>query len=356
MNSTVRICTLIITVMLLNPVFLDAQISISDDDILSLKGTSHSILVAFQDSNATEILLGTGGMNQVWDYRNVDTSGLTKAKLKFLDPAGGLMADLFPTANLRQSISAMASGVNFILDNYFSVTTNQFKTLGNATNFSGSENIKFQQDAAPLPMTMGTNWQSTSIDTSEIAGITTITGNSSRNIVDASGTLRLPIGDFDCLRVREYNITVITTVVLGVSFEDTTETVSYTWLTKDHLQTLSADSSDNGTGKINQMFSEETATDITDLNEIPGIFLLEQNYPNPFNPSTKINYSIPFKSHVIIKIYNLLAKEVAELVNEEKPAGNYEIIFDASNLSSGVYFYKLQTGNFIQTKKMVLLR
>ena len=88
----------------------------------------------------------------------------------------------------------------------------------------------------------------------------------------------------------------------------------------------------------------------------PTEFSLEQNFPNPFNPTTKINYTISSKQNVQLIVYNVLGNEVATLVNEEKPAGNYEIDFNASLLASGVYFYKLQAGSFVETKKMILLR
>lgn len=83
---------------------------------------------------------------------------------------------------------------------------------------------------------------------------------------------------------------------------------------------------------------------------------LAQNYPNPFNPVTTITWQIPANSRVILKVYNLLGKEVAVLVNGEKPAGSYQVEFDASSLPSGTYFYTLQTGEFTQTKKMILLK
>ncbi|MDH3267516.1 MAG: T9SS type A sorting domain-containing protein [Ignavibacteria bacterium] len=89
---------------------------------------------------------------------------------------------------------------------------------------------------------------------------------------------------------------------------------------------------------------------------VPEQFSLSQNYPNPFNPSTRINYSVPYKYYVKIKLYDILGNEIATLVNEEKPAGNNSINFDASGLSSGVYFYQLSADNFIETKKMILLR
>ena len=85
-------------------------------------------------------------------------------------------------------------------------------------------------------------------------------------------------------------------------------------------------------------------------------FYLFQNYPNPFNPTTKMDYSIPRASFVTLKVYDILGREVATLVNEEKPAGNYEVEFNGKGLSSGVYFYRIQAGNFVSTKKLVLLK
>ena len=88
----------------------------------------------------------------------------------------------------------------------------------------------------------------------------------------------------------------------------------------------------------------------------PNTFSLDQNYPNPFNPTTKIKYSIPSASRTTLKVYDILGMEVATLVNSEKPAGTYEVTFNAALLSSGVYFYKLQSGGFLQTRKMIILK
>ncbi|MHA1989254.1 MAG: T9SS type A sorting domain-containing protein, partial [Promethearchaeota archaeon] len=88
----------------------------------------------------------------------------------------------------------------------------------------------------------------------------------------------------------------------------------------------------------------------------PTDFVLEQNYPNPFNPSTSIKYGVAVKSHIVIKVFNALGSEVATLVNGVLQAGTYEIGFDASTLPSGTYFYRLQAGNFVETKKMVLVK
>ena len=88
----------------------------------------------------------------------------------------------------------------------------------------------------------------------------------------------------------------------------------------------------------------------------PLIFSLEQNYPNPFNPSTSLKWQIPEPNNVTLKIFNILGEEVATLVNEFKPVGRYQTEFNASTLPSGVYFYQLRAGEFIQTKKMLLLK
>ena len=100
-----------------------------------------------------------------------------------------------------------------------------------------------------------------------------------------------------------------------------------------------------------------------DKTKIPTVFGLDQNYPNPFNPATTINYSVPKAALVTIKVYDILGKEVATLVNEQKTAGNYEVQFDANRLSSGVYFYRMQANpsaglgqSFVQTKKLLLMK
>jgi hypothetical protein len=106
-------------------------------------------------------------------------------------------------------------------------------------------------------------------------------------------------------------------------------------------------------------YAETGVTDVDgneNTNELPKHFALLQNYPNPFNPATKIKFMIPNTEQVNLKVFDILGSEVAMLVNEKKPAGSYEINFDASKLSSGIYFYKFQAGSYTETKKMILLR
>jgi len=89
---------------------------------------------------------------------------------------------------------------------------------------------------------------------------------------------------------------------------------------------------------------------------LPTEYSLSQNYPNPFNPSTVINFSLPQTGHVSLKVYNVLGQEVATLIDGELFLGNHSVRFDASNLSSGLYLYKIEAGSFSSIKKMVLVK
>ncbi len=100
-----------------------------------------------------------------------------------------------------------------------------------------------------------------------------------------------------------------------------------------------------------------TPTDVeNDEKNVPESFALQQNYPNPFNPSTQITFSLPERSNVTLKIYDILGKEITTLVNESKSAGTYTVNFDAGKLSSGVYIYSIQAGDFLESRKMLLMK
>jgi len=97
-------------------------------------------------------------------------------------------------------------------------------------------------------------------------------------------------------------------------------------------------------------------TDVRYEESIPDQYSLSQNYPNPFNPTTKISFFIPEAGNVKLAVYNLLGEKVAEVLNQEMTSGSYEVNFDASKLSSGVYFYTIKTGNYTASKKMILTK
>ncbi|HEY6438270.1 MAG TPA: T9SS type A sorting domain-containing protein, partial [Ignavibacteriaceae bacterium] len=107
------------------------------------------------------------------------------------------------------------------------------------------------------------------------------------------------------------------------------------------------------------LFTNSPVTEINSEENIPDEFILLQNYPNPFNPSTHFRFRIASASGggiVTLKIYDVLGNEITTLVNEEKPAGEYEIEFSGNELPSGIYFYTLTSGNYSETKKMILMK
>ncbi len=105
-----------------------------------------------------------------------------------------------------------------------------------------------------------------------------------------------------------------------------------------------------------QPFFADFGLSVDNEGNSPEKFHLLQNYPNPFNPSTKIKFNIPESGLVTLKVYDVLGNEIASLINEEKPAGKYEVEFNASNLPSGIYFYQIKADLFLETKKMILLK
>ncbi len=101
---------------------------------------------------------------------------------------------------------------------------------------------------------------------------------------------------------------------------------------------------------------KDDPTGMEDESTTPNKFKLMQNFPNPFNPKTTINYTTLQQGYVFLKVFNVLGKEISTLVNEEKPAGIYDVEFDATGLPSGIYFYRLTARNYISTKKMILIK
>jgi len=179
-------------------------------------------------------------------------------------------------------------------------------------------------------------------------------------------TIETVLGNYDCKRFLlqwKVNATILFTEYNLLTTEDTIWIAPDNWIVQDiipgqyvNLDTLPFIQIDpiaifgletKLTDQIVSVAIEET---------IPDGFVLKQNYPNPFNPSTKIKYSVPQTSQVQIKVFDVLGNEIETLISEEKPTGSYEVQFNASELSSGIYFYKLQAGNFIETKKMLLLK
>jgi len=173
-------------------------------------------------------------------------------------------------------------------------------------------------------------------------------------------TIQTVLGNFDCKKfLLQWNVTAYSFFDL-LTLNDTIWIAPDNWIVQDIIPGQYVDISILPVDPFSIMGLETKLTDevVSVKNEEPVLqsFILEQNYPNPFNPSTTIRYSIPTSEFVTLKVYDVLGNEIATLVNEEKPIGSFEVNFNAVELSSGIYFYKLQVGSFIETKKMILLK
>ena len=174
-------------------------------------------------------------------------------------------------------------------------------------------------------------------------------------------TISTVLGNFDCKKfLLQWRIKAFTVVTL-LTLSDTIWIAPDNWIVQDIIPGQYIDNlTFLGVPPFSIPGLDTRLTDeivsVAVKKSVPNSFVLEHNYPNPFNPSTSIQYAVSNRQFVSLKVYDLLGNEVATLVNEEKPAGEYEIEFNAESLPSGIYFYQLNAGNYIDTKKMVLLK
>ena len=176
-------------------------------------------------------------------------------------------------------------------------------------------------------------------------------------------TIQTVLGSFDC---KKFFAKWQVSTFLGpfevplIWIEDSIWIAQDNWIVQDIIPTKHFDLTLLGFGIVTIPGFETKLTDeivkVESDESTPDNFVLEQNFPNPFNPSTRISYSIAENSFITLKVYDILGNEIATLINEEKPAGKYDVEFDANNFSSGIYVYRLQSGNIFETRKMILLK
>ena len=186
-------------------------------------------------------------------------------------------------------------------------------------------------------------------------------------------SISTPYGGFMCKKfVRKIGVSLLLTppppfppVVVQLFFlEDNIWIAEEYWIVQGLIPPINIDLSELNMnlpsfyipGLITELEYTNIVTSVEEELSIPDDITLSQNYPNPFNPSTSIQYAISKRQLVSLRVYDILGNEVATLVNSEKPAGVYEVDFNASGLPSGVYFYHLQTKGFVKTKKMILIK
>jgi|GEM_PF-4016626 len=179
---------------------------------------------------------------------------------------------------------------------------------------------------------------------------------------DADGNDKFVMGSLDEIRISDIVRYVTTFIPPTMPFKPDKYTVALYHM-DEGAGITTKDASGNGNDALLMGGYTWTQSDVsapTGLNEIHSPmsqkFILDQNYPNPFNPTTQIQYSIPQANFVSLKVYNLLGEEMATLISKEQQPGSYEVTFNGNKLSSGVYFYSLKAGSFVQTKKLILMK
>ncbi len=261
---------------------------------------------------------------------------------------------IYPTSNLIHRYYDVSTGwsseevISNNFERFFSLSSTS-NDLFSVFYSSGSSTIKFRQyDAAPLAP------QNLSV-------------TKSANNHPLLSWSRNNEADLDHYNIYKYAYSEQGWYLLGTTSNNSFEDVNETYLTggavaNEHwvyykITAVDKDPNPYESAYSNQVGARVKGSALEKLSNLaPNEYSLDQNFPNPFNPSTKIAYSIKEEGLVTLKVYDVLGKEVATLINENKPEGNYEVDFNASELPSGMYIYKLQSGGFSDVKKMLLTK
>ncbi len=372
-SSTRRRRLWVLSALLFPAVAAYAQITVTSNDILALIGKSQEFET--DTTGSITVNVGAGGANQIWDFRNVALQA-DRFDYAFLAPQATPFPADFPQANFAQR-STTPSQPGSAFYSYSQVTSNSLRALGGAAQTPDTSFVlPFESEVAPLPLQFGTTWNTVESDTfGTPPDFYITTTNTSNNSAEAWGTVRLPIGDFACLRVRSDNKTVSKTVVGGVVFSsDSSTTIDYLWVSKANFFVAQVSSQDNET---NPNFSDASSfgrlsslttgvTDDQDRTGLPARFALAQNFPNPFNPETAIRYTLPAESQVKLAVYDLSGRLVATLSEGAKSAGEHEARWNGRDsfgnpVTSGLYLYRLEAsarhgGAITLTRKLTVLK
>jgi hypothetical protein len=360
-----RLPSLIAILFLFSTHLIHAQISLDSQDILNMIGNVTEAEI--DTSGNIPFSPGPAGENQTWDFTSTTISGY-KTALEFITPDGTPFEDNFPGANFVLKSELDEGDLSGEVYSYHNVSTENFSQLGIGI-ISGDFNFlqPEDQEVVPLPLEYGKKWTVSSSDTmSIIDGFYTVENSVRNNHIDAYGILKTPAGEFASLRIREEALILTETYVNNIMVtSDTTRTIYYEWIGENSISLLYAESPNGATDQdfdTAKEFGWATKVNVTSVgNEfaqtIPQRFKLNQNYPNPFNPETIISYSLPQNAEVSISIYDITGQLINRITPGLQTAGTHEIRWQAANhLASGAYMYQIEAGEFVATKKMILLR
>lgn len=361
--------TLLLLLLLSVTTLAQAQITITESYFQDRIGvTETSTLFDLMETSDLTAIINATGPNQTWDFSGftvADTFSISETYIQL--PADVPGSDLFPDSDFAiqlesDTVDALAGdSIAFYLfssikDGYF--FSDGSISLGDADEDGVNDTLKITFSPPsknnPVPLTFEDMWEDSTTTVLSIAGfeLPATSADVNNSVVDGWGTLITPQGSFQALRIRT-EFTEVSLVGGPDAFSHTDiEFVSAEGVLASVF--IDADGSTFGSYSVSDFVM--SGTPVEDEEGLPSQFQLSQNYPNPFNPSTTINYALPASSDVTLKVYTLTGQEVATLVNATQGVGQYEVQFDASNLSSGIYLYRLETASFTETRMMSLIK
>ncbi len=352
-----------------------AQITVTQADLGRVFTPGNQILNR-NDTLLTQVNVGTPGGPNFWDFRNFATHTFQVYNIVSVASTPAFRSN-FPTATHAVKLdSIITQPINAGLVSiyqYLQLNSSGLRNLGNMaqkTIFFTPGELRTIVTPAELvygvPLSNNTTWTTAFSNETRISlggsiVSTTTTSHNATYTVDAYGTMRLPGSTQStyALRVRKLNMYTNTA---GNTFP----ILSYVFISKGgSLVQLNVTDTSARSGSVpvergslvwNYSVVSDSVTDVRIGETIPQAFALRQNYPNPFNPSTVVSFDLPKTEHVTLKVFNMLGQEVATLVDDIRPAGTYNAEWNAQNVPSGIYFARMQSGNFNAVRRMVLLK
>ena len=307
------------------------------------------------DVDTTGVNPGGSGANQTWNFSSINV--LTDSVVfNWVDPATTPYAASFPNADIAECNQIGCYYYTFAGGDLSNIGSGVGDTIQLITILTDPE-IVFK-----VPFTY-TNTYTDNFSGTVNAAVTIIRNGTITKTADAYGTIILPTGTYNNV-LRINFLEDVTDSIAGIPVVTRTVTDNYSWYSAQYkfpifsisISTFHSDA-DQTVTKSAVLTTLNTSVGVTPIgNQVVNEYKLHQNYPNPFNPFTSITFDIVRTSDVKLVVYDALGREVSELVNESLSNGSYKVDFNASELTSGVYFYKLSAGDFSETKMMMLVK
>jgi hypothetical protein len=353
---------------------LQAQISVTADDLLALKGQTHTSKSDTSDTGITATVLGSGA-NVTADYSALAFDG-EEFTGSFLEPSATQYGQLFPGANMAVGSSGMMDSSSFAAFSFLKIEQSQMVFLGNVVAidtflFVDSTSV----DTVALPLAFGDTWNETEVERMDFGGFFSEDSSVTSYQIDGWGMLKLPAGDFEALRMRSLTTEYSVTSSGGFSQRDTSYYVGYQWMSKNAFIALTIDAEYNdGSGNtadsqtlvgasIEMLLSGFNPVSVNEHQNtaIPSTIELSQNFPNPFNPSTSISYSVGEPGAVELAVFDINGRLVRTLIREHMQVGAYTEKWDGRDdngvqVASGNYIYRLKLNDEVRSKMMIFMK